>query len=407
MITESIIFGAGNIGRGFIGQLFSESGLPVTFVDVDQPLIDALNARGSYTVRLVDNAGAVDVAVGPVQALPAGDVAAVAAAVARAEIAATAVGVRALPHIAPLVAAGVAGRARQGITAPLNIILCENLKDAAAAFHAMVAEHLPLDMHGFLHAHVGFVDTVIGRMVPPLTPEMRAADPSLIVVEPYKELPVDRRGLVGPVPEIVGLEACDYFPAYTARKLYIHNCGHAVLAYLGYIQGHEYGYQALEDPLVRRVFDAAMAESRAGIVAAHAARHFPLLPPQQAAAAEAAWLDEHIVDLTRRFANRALGDTVLRLGRDPARKLSPTDRLIGATRLVEQAGITPEALAWAIAAGYSFDDERDPLALALQQRIAGEGLDAVMADVSEIDPGEPLATLVRERYHALRRGELP
>jgi mannitol-1-phosphate 5-dehydrogenase len=342
-----------------------------------------------------------------VHALPASEEAAVADAVARAEIAATAVGVRALPHIAPLVAAGVAGRARQGITSPLNIIICENLKDAAAVFHAMVAEHLPLDLHSFLHTHVGFVDTVIGRMVPPLTPKMREVDPTLIMVEPYKELPVDRHGVVGPVPAIVGLEACDYFPAYTARKLYIHNCGHAVLAYLGHVQGYEYGYQALEDSVVRRVFDAAMGESRAGIVGAHAVRHFSELPPEQAAAAEAAWLDEHIADLTRRFANRALGDTVLRLGRDPARKLSPTDRLLGAARLVEQAGTMPQALSWAIAGGYAFDDDRDPLAQALQLRIAEEGLDAVMADVSEIDPGELLATLVRERYYALRRGELP
>jgi mannitol-1-phosphate 5-dehydrogenase len=236
---------------------------------------------------------------------------------------------------------------------------------------------------------------------------MRAADPSLIVVEPYKELPVDHQGLVGPVPAIVGLEACDYFPAYTARKLYIHNCGHAVLAYLGHVRGHDYGYQALEDPVVRRLFDGVLGESRAGIVAAHASRHFPDLPPPQAAAAEAGWLDEHIADLTRRFANRALGDTVLRLGQDPARKLSPADRLVGPARLVEQAGTAPESLSWAIAAGYRFDDDRDPLALALQARLGEEGLDAVMADVSGIDPQEPLAALVRECYHALQRGELP
>ena len=74
-------------------------------------------------------------------------------------------------------------------------------------------------------------------MVPPLTPEMRAADPTLIVVEPYKELPVDRAGLGRPVPAIVGMEPCDNFAAYTARKLYIHNCGHAVLAYLGHLAG--------------------------------------------------------------------------------------------------------------------------------------------------------------------------
>ena len=36
-MKQAIIFGAGNIGRGFIGQLYSESGYHVTFVDVDGP----------------------------------------------------------------------------------------------------------------------------------------------------------------------------------------------------------------------------------------------------------------------------------------------------------------------------------------------------------------------------------
>ena len=170
-------------------------------------------------------------------------------------------------------------------------------------------------------------------------------------------------------------------------KLYIHNCGHAVLAYLGYLAGHEYGYQALVDPAIRAQFDAALGESKASIVAVYGV--------------EMAWLDAHIADLTRRFANRALGDTILRLGRDPARKLSPTDRLVGAARLAEQAGVTPNALSKAIAAGYCFDDPRDSLAVALQERIAAEGFDVVLADVSGIQPDEPLAALVREQYRTL------
>ena len=386
-MPSSVVFGAGNIGRGFIGQLFSESGYEVIFVDVDEPLIDLLNARGSYTIRLVDNDLAEELTIAPVRALRAGNVDAVAQALAEASIAATAVGVRALPYVAPVVAAGIARRAEAGVETPLNLILCENLKGAAAAFRGMVAEHLPVEFHGYLAERVGFVDTVIGRMVPPLTPEMHAQDPTLIVVEPYKELPVDREGLVEPVPAIVGMEPCDTFGAYTARKLYIHNCGHAVLAYLGYLAGHEYGYQALVDPAIRAQFDAALGESKASIVAVYGV--------------EMAWLDAHIADLTRRFANRALGDTILRLGRDPARKLSPTDRLVGAARLAEQAGVTPNALSRAIAAGYCFDDPRDSLAVALQERIAAEGFDVVLADVSGIQPDEPLAALVREHYRTL------
>ena len=276
---------------------------------------------------------------------------------------------------------------------PLNIIVCENVKKAAATFRRMVGEHLPADHQQQVLENVGFVDTVIARMVPPPTPEMRAQDPSLIVVEPYKELPVDRSGFVGPIPEIVGMEPCDRIALYTDRKLYLHNCGHAMLAYLGYQRGHEYGYQALEDPVVRPLLKAMLAESKAGIIAAHGV--------------EAQWLEPHIADIIRRMANRALGDTTFRLARDPLRKLGPEDRLVGAARLAERAGVVPKALSWGIAAGYCFDDGDDPLAMALQRRIAAEGVDAVIADVSGIAPDEPLAALVRERYRRIQQGDWP
>jgi mannitol-1-phosphate 5-dehydrogenase len=219
---------------------------------------------------------------------------------------------------------------------------------------------------------------------------MRQEDPSLILVEPYKELPVDRCGFRGPIPEIVGMQPIDNFAVYTARKLYVHNCGHAMLGYLGYQRGHTYGYEALEDEVIRPLLDAALAESNAGIVAAHGAG------PK--------WLHAHSMDLMRRFGNRALADTVLRLARDPLRKLGPADRLVGAARLAEQAGRTPRALSWGIAAGYRFDEPGDPLALKLQRRIAEEGFDQVLAEVSGISAEEPLAALVRERYASLGEG---
>ena len=111
-MKQAIIFGAGNIGRGFMGQLFSESGYEVTFVDVDRPLLDTLNERGRYTIRLVTNEQTEEVTVGPVRALHSGDLDAVAEAVSRAEIGATAVGAGILKHIAPAVAAGIARRAQ-------------------------------------------------------------------------------------------------------------------------------------------------------------------------------------------------------------------------------------------------------------------------------------------------------
>jgi mannitol-1-phosphate 5-dehydrogenase len=215
------------------------------------------------------------------------------------------------------------------------------------------------------------VDTVIGRMVPPPTPELRAADPARIMVEPYKVLPVDRTGFIGSIPEIVGMEVCDNFHVYTARKLYLHNCGHAILGYLGYLRGHLYGYQALEDGVIRKAFEAALGESIAGIVASFGV--------------EKVWLDNHQADLTRRFANMRLGDTSFRLGRDPIRKLAYNDRLVGA----------------------AFDAVDDPISQELQEMIRQKGLSGVMEEVSAIRPGEPLADLVVERYRKLRQGAMP
>jgi mannitol-1-phosphate 5-dehydrogenase len=240
----------------------------------------------------------------------------------------------------------------------------------------MVEDKLPADALPYGRSHVGFVDTVIGRMVPIPTPEMRAQDVSFIRVEPYKELPVDRSGFAGPVPVVAAMTAEANFPVFTARKLYLHNCGHALLSYLGYLRGHEYGFQALADPLVKTGLERGLAESLDGIVHQYGA--------------DRAWLEAHVADLVRRFANRALGDTVFRLGRDPVRKLDPSDRLIGAARAAEGTGELPRYLALGIAAAFCFDPPEDPVSVELQKRIKKEGMAQVLATLCGVRNDEPL-----------------
>ena len=389
-MSIAVIFGAGNIGRGFIGQLFSESHYDVNFVDVDEALIRRLNERKAYQIHLVSNERTEVVEVAPVKAFHAQQKDAIAEVLAQATVAATAVGARALPSLAPLVAAGIMRRAKQNLKQPLNILLCENLKDAAAVFRDLVVEQLPKDVQPFCQQYIGFVDTVIGRMVPPPTPEMRAQDPTYIAVEPYKELPVDKSAWKGEVPSIVGMQACDNFAVYTARKLYVHNCGHACLAYWGFLKGYTYGYEALEDKQIRGGLEKALSESIQGIVAAYGVQR--------------AWLEEHKRDLLTRFANRALGDTIIRLGRDPIRKLAPKDRLIGAAHLAEQCGVKPITLAFGIAAGYCFDAEEDEIALSLQQMINELGIEETLSRVSGLMQDQPLAQMVVAHYYRIKQG---
>lgn len=423
-MKQAVIFGAGNIGRGFIGQLYSESGYAVTFVDVDRPLLDALNGRGRYTIRLVTNERADEVTVGPVAALHPDDLDAVAEAVSRAEIGATAVGAGVLRFIAPAVARGIQRRAQQGATAPLNLIICENLHGAAAIFRGMVEAALPAEHRPFMAEHIGFVDTVIARMVPPLTPELRAQDPSLILVEPYKELPVDRGGFVGEPPQVAGMVPFAPFAFFTDRKLYVHNAGHAVLGYLGHLAGYDYGYQALADDEIYFQARGAMEESALALVRKYhpvpsslrggARPDEAISNPQHGIASGALPLAmtnsnlssghallANIEDLLRRFGNRALGDTILRLGRDPIRKLAHSDRLVGAARNARAQGVNPVHLVTGIAAGLRFDHPGDPVAGQLQARLVEQGVERVLADVCGLAPDEPLFGLVVARYREL------
>jgi len=380
----AVLFGAGCVGRGFLGQLLSESGYTLTFVEIDEPLIAALNARRAYTLRLMENDRCEDLVISAARTLCSRADETLVTALSETSLVTTAVGVRSLPDIAPLIAAGIVRRAERDVTAPLNILICENMQDASGTFKAMVLAHVPIALHAYTEAHIGFVDVVIGRTIPRPTPEMREADCSYIIADTYKKLPVNRSRFVGPLPEIAGLLPTDDFTAYIERKLYLHNCGHAILGYLGYQRGHQLSWQALEDPVIHEVLVRAFDEVRAGFRAVYTM--------------DAAELDNYIAELLQNFANRTLGDTVVRLARDPLRKLGPKERLVGAARLVEKASVTPAALSLAIAAAYRFDNTADPLAVELQRRIATEGIEAVMADVSSIQAAEPLGQLVIQNF---------
>lgn len=382
MNRTGVIFGAGNIGRGFIAQLFHESGLEVVFIDVQPDLVERLNRQGRYTIHIVGRS-AGEVRITDVRAVDGRNRDSVSEEVARCEIACTAVGAGALPHIAANLAAGLARRQREGAR-PLNILVCENLHDAGSRVSALVAEHLADESRDSVLSNTGFIQAVVSRMVP--LQESRKDDPLSIRVESYKRLPIDARAVVGRLPDLLGVEPVGNFIAHVERKLYTHNCAHAVLGYEGYARGITYAHEALVDRAVRQILDAVMADTGEALIGKHG------FDREEHAA--------HVADLMERFANSALGDTCFRLARDPVRKLGPHDRLVGSARLCESQEIRPVALAGVIAVALRFDSAEDPGAAHLQRRIRSEGLDRVMTDVCGIWPDEDLAWMIRAGWDA-------
>ncbi len=379
MNGQAVHFGAGNIGRGFIGQLYWESGFRTTFIDVNETVVGLLQSRGSYPIHLVSETTEV-IPVDNVTAIHGGDVEAVADALAVATIASTAVGSQILPRIAPAIARGIEKRFAQADAAPLNIIICENLLRGDAVLREAVRSHLAPEWHETLDGKVGFVEASIGRMVPRMTEAQLAQDPLLVCVEPYCELPLAGDSFKGEMPPIKHAKPYSNFGAYVERKIFVHNMSHAATAYLGYLQGHTYIYEAIQDPKVRPVVEAALEESCLGLSRKHGL--------------DKAALDAFATDLIHRYQNKALADQVARVGGDLKRKLGPNDRLIATANMCLAQDVTPTALVEVIGAALRFDAPDDVTAPEVMALLAASGVAAVLEQICELPPGNALRELI-------------
>jgi len=337
MKPKIVVFGAGNIGRSFVAQVFSQAGYHVLFVDIDKNLIKNMNSIGEYKVVIKkDENPDRFISVSPVSAIDGTDSNAVIQAVSKADIIATAVGAGALQHLFPVIAHGVEHR-----KSVVDIIIAENISDGTTYFKNGLLRHF--DCEDSIDK-VGLVQTSIGKMVPIMNTNDIEADPLQIFSEEYNTLIVDKNGFKNCIPDIPELLPVEPIKAYVSRKLFIHNLGHAAVAYLGYQSNPEtiYIWQALEDGEVARNVRSAMEESADALLIEYS-DSFTRKD-----------LYDHIDDLLERFRNRSLGDTIFRVGRDIARKLSLGDRLIGALDLIRKHDLSSRSVEMVIRAALDF-----------------------------------------------------
>jgi mannitol-1-phosphate 5-dehydrogenase len=362
--------------RGFIGQLLFLSGYEITFADIDERLLALLNEQRGYTVRLVGTPTDVPLRISGVSAIHSGDADAVARAVAAP--------MWRLPPWAsgrcptsPNPCPGIALRSGK----PLNIIICENMRHAGEFLRDRVAER----MSGRKPESTGFVEACIGRMVPAPRP---GDDPMVLRAEPYDWLPVDADSIAHPLPPIRRMWPIPDFDRYVRRKLYIHNMGHAVCAWLGALSGYAYIYEAIADKAVASVCRSAMLEAAAALAARYPSLGLPALTA-------------HADDILHRFGNEALADPIDRVGRYTERKLGPDDRIAGALELCREQGIPCPSIMTGLAAGLLFDGD-DPGTSRVRTLVETEGVPATLARIAGVtDPDT--AGAIADRVDRLRR----
>lgn len=381
---KALHFGAGNIGRGFIGKLLADAGVEVVFADVNQTVLDALNARHGYDVHVVGEQSHVEKVSGVSAVNSTG--ADVVALIADVDLVTTAVGPQILERIAGTVAKGLIARHDAGNTRALNIIACENMVRGTSQLKQHVQKALPEQYHAWVAQHVGFVDSAVDRIVPPA--EAGTQDPLAVTVETFSEWIVDKTQFIGEPPAIAGMELTDNLMAFVERKLFTLNTGHAITAYLGQHAGHKTIRDAILDPGIRQVVKGAMEESGAVLINRYGFE----------AAKHAAYINK----ILQRFENPYLHDDVERVGRQPLRKLSAGDRLIKPLRGTLEYGLRHDNLLKGIAAAMHYHSEQDPQAQEWAELLEKSGPGAALAQVSGLEEDGEVVAQVVGLYNAMQ-----
>ena len=373
-MKQAIQIGAGNIGRGFIGALLSQAGWHVTFADVVEPIIEALNRDHAYTVHILDKEPgeiAISDVDGVISTSPE-----FARRVAQCDLITTAVGPNVLPIIAKSIAGGIQARKAAGNTSAMNVVCCENGLRTTTRLKNEVVKHLNAEETAFLEANIGFADCAVDRICP---------KPSF---DNILDAAVERYcAWKSELPDIPGLTFADNLMAYLERKLFTLNSGHAICAYLGYLKGYATIKDSIADPVIGEIVHAAISESGEGLI-----REFGFDPDAHHA---------YVEKIFARYQNPFLEDEVLRVGREPIRKLEAGDRLIKPLTTTASYGLPVDHLLFGAAAALRFDCPEDPQSVELLAKIRADGPAAALEAYSGLKPENPLFGRILDIYRAL------
>lgn len=363
---NALHFGAGNIGRGFIGEVLYKNGYEMIFVDINEAVIDALNAEESYQITICDDESQNVTVTGFKGINNGSNPEAVVEAIASTNLVTTAIGPNILPYIAPLMAKGIELRQQKGVTEALDMVACENMIGGSTFLKEKVYGELSEEGKAYADQYIGFPDAAVDRIVPNQTNE-NILD---VTVELYKELVISESMMKQPNVRLDGVKYVEDLEPYIERKLYTVNTGHATTAYFGFANGFDTIDHALANEEIYQKVRKTLSET--GQL---------LIEKWQFNA------DEHqayIETTLERFKNPALKDEVTRVGRTPIRKLGYNERFINPIRQASERGLAIDGLIDTVVQILKYNDPADEQAVQLQAMLKEKPVEEVIKEVTQL-----------------------
>lgn len=375
-MKTAVHFGAGNIGRGFIGEILSANQFAIQFVDVNEAIINALNERHSYDIEIaedgkrhvtVEHVSGINNRLNPEQVVEA---------IAEADLITTAIGPNILPFIAELVAKGIQRRRENGSEQAIDVLACENMIGGSQFLLEEVQKYLTEEDMTYVDTYVGFPNAAVDRIVP----AQSHADPLFVVVEPFNEWVVETSRMKNKELRLEGVHYEEDLEPFIERKLFSVNSGHATSAYTGAYAGAKTILEALQLPEVKEQLEAVLEEIRSLLVAKWDFDHEELKA-------------YHDVIISR-FENPYIVDDVVRVARTPIRKLGFDERFIRPIRELKERDLSYQNLLKTVAYVFNYKDPNDEQSTQLQVMLSDNDLEKVVRDVTGLEDQELISEII-------------
>ena len=317
MKKSLLIYGAGAIGRGFVPWIFDPNEYNFYYVEKNLEIKERLNKHRKFISYRINQNTYEEKEVKISECFSPGEEKEI---LNRISAVITAVGPRNITSLQEVL-----------MNSNMPVICCENDSSIPETLGSIIK-----------NPHVVFAipDVITSNTAPH---ELLEKDPNCIVTENGVCYIDDSVSSLGGEAKYVSKKELQ---SQWLAKLYIHNTPHCIAAYLGSITGVTYLHESMQNESIKKIVSGAMYEMVQMLLKKYS-------------------MDEKFVNWysrkeLKRFENKLLYDPIYRVAREPFRKLTPNERLLGAAQLCLSQGIIPENIVLGIMSAFAYDNKMDP-----------------------------------------------
>ena len=287
-MKKAIHFGAGNIGRGFIGPVLQENKYEVIFVDVDERLINKINTSKEYKVFKLGNTKDTSINVQNVNAVSLNNFSTIPDILNEVSLISSSVGPKFVQDVFDVIN-------KVQFKNEVTFIAFENMYRASSTVQKNSEASNP---------NLTVIDAVVDKIIPP-----QKKDSIDIIVENYGSIILDESKTK--LLKISDIVKYGNYEEEFIKKLWLLNGLHLQLAYFGISKGYKY---------IHEIYKSDEGKEFAMKASSELMNAFSLFTKKYDD------IEEFSLKINDRFSSDKINDELVRIARNPKIKFSENER---------------------------------------------------------------------------------